>query len=288
MLPPEPDNRALSGFLADRRAADPEHFADLSLSIIKMLGAGAYVVEPAEGSGTDAGHFGLAVADYVHATAPNRRYPDLVTQRMLRATWSDEPPPYSDAELAAIAERCNERARAARKVERTVRKMAAAALFADRIGESFAAVITASSPKGTYARVLEPPVEGRVVEGADGIDVGDTVRLTLVRVDGERGHIDFAHDPTGTSRKLERSRNKKRMADRLRPRIGETFDVEVTAAGERGTWVRALDGSAEGRVVRGFVSLTKGMKVSVKLIGTDSVHGFIDFAYENAAGVGKP
>lgn len=281
-LPAEPDNRALSGFLSVRRAADPEHFADLSLSIIKLLGAGAYVVEPAAGSGTDAGHFGLAVADYVHSTAPNRRFPDLVTQRMLRAAWSRAPAPYADDVLADIAEHCNERGRAARKVERAVRKMAGAALMSERVGDDFTAIVTAASEKGSYARVLNPPIEGRIVKGAKGLDVGDTVRLTLLRVDAERGHIDFAHDGTDTRRKLERSRNKKRMADRLRPRIGEMFDVVVTAADRNGTWVRAVDGSAEGRVVRGFSELRKGMTVAVRLISTDSVHGFIDFEYAGA------
>ncbi|MEX1182873.1 MAG: RNB domain-containing ribonuclease [Gemmatimonadota bacterium] len=278
-LPHKPDSPALSGFLARRRAADPEHFTDLSLSVIKLLGAGEYVVEPAAGSGTDAGHFGLAVADYVHTTAPNRRYPDLVTQRMVQATWSRERVPYADDALAAIAKHCTERGRAARKVERTIRKMAGAALVAERVGDSFTAIVTAASSKGTYARVLSPPVEGRIVAGEQGIDVGDTVRLTLLRVDAARGHIDFAHEAADTDRKLERSRNKKRMADRLRPRIGETFAAEVTAAGMDGTWVRAIDGSAEGRVVSGFKTLTKGMRVPVRLVATDSVHGFIDFEY---------
>lgn len=281
-LPPEPDAPALSAFLAERRAADPEHFADLSLSIIKLLGAGAYVVEPAGGADTDTGHFGLAVADYVHSTAPNRRFPDLVTQRMLRATWLREPAPYDDDALAEIAEHSTERGRAARKVERTVRKMAGAALLAERVGDSFTAIITASSAKGMYARVLSPPVEGRIVRGTHGLDVGDTVRLTLLGVDAERGHIDFAHDAVDVERKLQRSRRKKRMADALRPRIGETFVVEVTAAGEHGTWVRALDASAEGRVVRGLDGLAKGMTVPVRLVKTDSVHGFIDFEYVTA------
>ena len=278
-LPPEPDAPALGAFLATRRAADPEHFADLSLSIIKLLGAGEYVVEPAHGSDTDVGHFGLAVADYVHSTAPNRRFPDLVTQRMLHATWLRQSAPYDDDALAVIAEHSTERGKAARKVERTVRKMAGAALLAERVGDSFAAIVTASSAKGMYARVLSPPVEGRIVRGGHGLDVGDTVRLTLLRVDAERGHIDFGHDALDVERKLQRSRNKKRMADELRPRIGKTFVVEVTAAGEHGTWVRALDGSAEGRVMRGIEGLAKGMTVPVRLLRTDSVHGFIDFEH---------
>lgn len=193
-LPPHPDNVALSEFLARRRAADPERYADLSLSVIKLLGPGAYVVEPAAGSDDDAGHFGLAVADYVHATAPNRRYPDLITQRMLHATSLQQAPPYTDAQLAELAAHCTERARAARKVERTMRKMAGATLVADRIGERFSAIITSASPKGTYARLLSPAVEGRIVEGGEGLDVGDTVQLTLLRVDAERAHIDFAFD----------------------------------------------------------------------------------------------
>jgi exoribonuclease II len=279
VLPPEPDGPALGAFLGRRRAADPEHFTDLSLSIIKLLGAGAYVLEPASGSGTDAGHFGLAVADYVHSTAPNRRFPDLVTQRMLQATWSRQPAPYDDDALAGIARHCTERGRAARKVERTVRKMAGAAFLADRVGDGFTAIVTAASTKGTYARVLSPPVEGRITEGAEGLDVGDTVRLTLLRVDAARAHIDFAHKANGTERKRERRRRKKQMADRLRPRIGETFLAEVTGTGKRGAWVRALDGSAEGRVVSGSRTLAIGMEVPVTLIGTDSVHGFIDFEY---------
>jgi exoribonuclease-2 len=281
-LPPEPDSPALSGFLARRRTADPEHFADLSLSIIKLLGAGAYVVEPAGGSGEDARHFGLAVADYVHSTAPNRRYADLVTQRLLRAAASRKRAPYGDEALAGIAQHCTERGKAARKVERTVRKVAGAALLAGRIGDGFTAVVTAASRKGTFARVLRPPVEGRIVTGAEGLDVGDTVRLTLVRVDAERGHIDFSHKAENLDRKLARSRRKKLMADRLRPRIGETFPSVVTAATERGTYVRAIDGSAEGRVVRGTRGLAEGMEVPVRLIRTDSVHGFIDF--EHVAG----
>ena len=278
-LPALPDSPALSEFLATRRTADPEHFADLSLSIIKLLGPGAYVVEPAGGSDNDAGHFGLAVADYVHSTAPNRRFPDLVMQRMLRATWSRSPAPYTDDVLDEIAKHCTERGKAARKVERTVRKMAGAALLAERIGDSFTAIVTAASAKGTYARVLSPPVEGRIVNGAQSLDVGDTVRLTLLRVDTQRGHIDFEHDAREAGRKLERSRRKMRLADQLRARVGDTFMAEVTGAGPQGTWVRAIDGNAEGRVVRGFKHLAEGMKVPVKLIGTDSVHGFIDFEY---------
>jgi exoribonuclease R len=247
--------------------------------VVKLLGPGIYVLERRLGGRREAGHFGLAVADYVHSTAPNRRFADLVTQRMVRAVDSKSAPPYSDAELADIARRCTERGDAARKVERTIRKVAGASLLADRIGESFAAIVTAASPKGTYARLLSPPVEGRIVRGERGLDVGDTVRLTLVVADPEKGFIDFTHETSDASRKLERSRRKKAAADRLRPHIGEVFDAEVTGVSESGTFVRLLDGSAEGRVMRGYKVLSVGMKVPVKLISTDSVHGFIDFEY---------
>jgi exoribonuclease-2 len=279
VLPRKPDNVSLSAFLARRRVADPEHFPDLSLSVVKLLGPGIYVLERRLGDRREMGHFGLAVADYVHSTAPNRRFADLVTQRMLRAATSGGAGPYTDQQLTEIASRCTERGEAARKVERTMRKVAGASMLEERVGESFAAIVTASSPKGTYARVLNPPVEGRIVRGGRGLDVGDTVRLKLVVADPMRGYIDFAHEAGGASRKLERSRRKKAAADRLRPRIGEMFDAEVTGVSESGTYVRLIDGSAEGRVVRGYKPLSVGMKVKVKLVNTDSVHGFIDFEY---------
>lgn len=278
-LPEKPDNVALSEFLARRRAADPEHFADLSLSVVKLLGPGIYVLERRLGDRRSAGHFGLAVADYVHSTAPNRRFADLVTQRMLRAAESGGDQPYSHDELIEIAKRCTERGEAARKVERTMRKVAGASMLTERVGESFAAIVTASSPKGIYARVLNPPVEGRIVRGGRGLDVGDTVRLKLVVADPVKGYIDFAHETEGASRKLERSRRKKKEADRLRPRIGEMFDAEVTGVSDSGTYVRLIGGSAEGRVVRGYKTLSVGMKIAVKLVNTDSVHGFIDFEF---------
>ena len=279
VLPEKPDNVSLSEFLARRRAADPDHFVDLSLSVVKLLGPGIYVLERRLGDRRETGHFGLAVADYVHSTAPNRRFADLVTQRMLRAATSGGAPPYSDEELIEIASRCTERGEAARKVERTMRKVAGASMLAERVGESFSAVVTAASPKGVYARVLNPPVEGRIVRGGRGLDVGDTVRLKLVVADPVRGFIDFEHGIEGASRKLERSRRKKMAADRMRAHVGETFDAEVTGVSESGTYVRLLDGSAEGRVVRGYKALSVGMKVPVKLVNTDSVHGFIDFEY---------
>jgi exoribonuclease R len=246
---------------------------------VKLLGPGTYVLERRLGNRRGAGHFGLAVADYVHSTAPNRRFADLVTQRMLRSTTSGGPPPYSDEELIEIASRCTERGEAARKVERTMRKVAGASMLAERVGESFAAIVTAASPKGIYARVLNPPIEGRIVRGGKGLDVGDTVRLTLVVADPVRGYIDFAHESDGVSRRLERSRRKKSMADKLRHRIGETFSAQVTGVSDSGTYVRLVDGTAEGRVVRGYKPLSVGMTVKVKLIATDSVHGFIDFEY---------
>ena len=276
-LPEKPSSAALGEFLTRRREADPEHFADLSLSVVKLLGPGIYVLERRLGDRREGGHFGLAVADYVHSTAPNRRFADLVTQRMLRAAAANSGAIYSDAELTAIAERCTERGEAARKVERTMRKVAGASMLAERVGETFTAIITAASPKGTYARVLSPPVEGRIVRGGRGLDVGDTVRLTLVVADPIKGHIDFEHESQDTSRKLERSRRKKVAADRLRPSIGRMFDAQVTGVSDSGTYVRLADGSAEGRVVRGHKGLSVGDQVAVKLIRTDSVHGFIDF-----------
>ena len=286
-LPDRPDNRALAEFLARRRAADPEHFVDLSLSVVKLLGPGEYVLERRIGDRRLAGHFGLAVVDYVHTTAPNRRFADLVTQRLLHAVLGNSPRPYSDTELAAIASRCTERSSAARKVERRVRKMAGATMLASRVGESFTAVITASSPKGTYARILRPPVEGRVVGGGRGLDVGDTVRLTLVAVDATKGYIDFTHESTDSQRKQERSRRKKAAADRLRSRIGEAFDAVVSGVSESGTWVRLADGSAEGKVIRGYKALRVGMRVRVRLVATDSVHGFIDFEVASAVDARK-
>jgi exoribonuclease-2 len=175
-LPALPDPRGLSDFLDQRKAADPVHFADLSLSIVKLLGPGEYIVEP---PGTEhEGHFGLAVQDYTHSTAPNRRYADLVTQRL-------------QADLSHIATHCTEREDAARKVERLMRKVAAACLLSHRIGEVFEGVVTGASPKGTYVRLLKLPAEGRVIRGTQGIDVGDKVQVRLAAVDAAKGLIDF-------------------------------------------------------------------------------------------------
>jgi exoribonuclease-2 len=189
-LPADADAAALQAMLARRRQADPHRFADLSLSVTKLLGSGEYALDrprrPADG------HFGLAARDYTHATAPNRRYPDLVTQRLIKAALSGGAIPYSDAELDDLARHCTLQEDNAAKVERQVRKSAAALLLARRLGEYFDGVITGASPKGTWVRVLRPPVEGRVMTGTDGLDVGDHVRVRLVDVDVERGFIDFA------------------------------------------------------------------------------------------------
>lgn len=189
-LPKEPDSRALAAFLTRRRAADPVHFPDLSLSIVKLMGPGEYVVEGAGAEGD--GHFGLAVHDYTHSTAPNRRYPDLITQRLLKAVIARRPPPYTEAELREIAEHCTEREDAARKVERLMRKASAAVLMGERIGETFDAIVTGVSNKGTFVRLIAPPAEGRVMRGEEGMDVGDKVRVKLLATEPERGFIDFA------------------------------------------------------------------------------------------------
>jgi exoribonuclease-2 len=189
-LPPDPDPKSLSEFLIRRRHADPLRFPDLSLSVVKLLGRGEYVVLR-EGQQED-GHFGLAVRDYVHSTAPNRRYPDLVTQRLLKACMTDHTPPYSDNELEELARHCTQQEDAAEKVERQLRKSAAAQLLSSRIGQSFDSIVTGASSKGTWVRVLEPPAEGRLVQGEQGADVGDRLRVKLLRADVDRGFIDFA------------------------------------------------------------------------------------------------
>jgi VacB/RNase II family 3'-5' exoribonuclease len=188
-LPQDPDPVALDKFLLAARAADPLRFPDLSLSVIKLLGAGEYVVEL---PGADAaGHFGLAVKDYAHSTAPNRRYPDLITQRLLKAALANGPSSYQPDELTVLAKHCTEAEDAAKKVERQVTKSAAALLLEARIGEQFDAIVTGASDKGTWVRLFNPPVEGRLESGAEGADVGHRVRVRLVRTDVERGYIDF-------------------------------------------------------------------------------------------------
>ncbi len=188
-LPDTPDSAALAGFLARRRAADPDHFPDLSLTIVKLLGPGIYTVTPPDGTTT--GHFGLAVTDYTHSTAPNRRYADLVMQRLIKAAVADAPPPYDDAALDQLAQHCTEREDAARKVERLARKQAAAVMLGGRIGETFDAIVTGASPKGTFVRLVTPPAEGMVVNPPPHIDVGDRVRAQLVSTRPDPGFVDF-------------------------------------------------------------------------------------------------
>jgi VacB/RNase II family 3'-5' exoribonuclease len=188
-LPGEPDAKALEQFLASAKSADPLRFPDLSLSVIKLLGSGEYVVELP--GGDIAGHFGLAVKDYAHSTAPNRRYPDLITQRLLKAAMAGSAQPYENDELAALAKHCTEEEDAAKKVERQVTKSAAAILLESRIGEQFDAIVTGASDKGVWVRLLHLPIEGRLENGIKGLDVGHTLRVQLVRTDVERGYIDF-------------------------------------------------------------------------------------------------
>jgi VacB/RNase II family 3'-5' exoribonuclease len=188
-LPDNPDSKALEAFLIKEKAVDPLRFPDLSLAIIKLLGAGEYIAElPGD---TAPGHFGLAVRDYTHSTAPNRRYPDLITQRLLKAAIEVRSSPYSRDELGVLAKHCTQEEDAANKVERQVGKSAAALLLESRIGEQFDAIVTGASSKGTWVRLLNVPVEGRVVHGFEGLDVGDRVRVQLISTDVERGYIDF-------------------------------------------------------------------------------------------------
>lgn len=189
-LPATPSAPALARFLTARKAADPDDFPELSNAIVKLVGAGEYLVDTPS---TDApGHFALAVKDYAHSTAPNRRYPDLLTQRLLKAVLRREPAPYSVAALTALARLCTQREDDANRVERQVRKSAAAMLIVDRVGQRFPAIVTGASPKGTYVRTLAPHVEGRVVRGERGLDTGDRIMVQLIDVNVERGFIDFA------------------------------------------------------------------------------------------------
>ncbi|WP_158750490.1 RNB domain-containing ribonuclease [Acidobacterium sp. S8] len=189
-LPMTPDSKALQEFLCNRRAVDPDHFPDLSLSIVKLLGAGEYVLERA--GETSEGHFGLAVQDYTHSTAPNRRYADLVTQRLIKAMLAKQKQSYSDDDLVAIAKQCTKQEDAARKVERDMRKRIAAVVMQSRIGQTFAAIVTGVNEHGSFVRTIQPAVEGMLVHGQKGVDVGDKINVTLVRTDPERGYIDFA------------------------------------------------------------------------------------------------
>lgn len=189
-LPPNPDSKALNDFLLRRKAADPDHFADVSLAVIKLIGMGEYVLErPGD---PVAGHFGLAVQDYTHSTAPNRRFADIVTQRLVKAMLAGQPNPYSDDELSAIAANCTEKGDAARKVEREMAKRLAAVAMQNRIGAIFDAIVTGVTPKGTFVRALQPGIEGLLAQGHAGVDVGDRMKVKLIRTDVQHGYIDFA------------------------------------------------------------------------------------------------
>ncbi len=189
-LPGQADSKALNDFLMQRKAADPDHFADLSLAVIKLIGPGEYVLErpgdPAQG------HFGLAVQDYTHSTAPNRRFADVVTQRLIKSLLDQKPSPYSDDDLAGIAANCTEKEDAARKVEREMSKRLSAVAMSHRVGETFDAIVTGVTPKGTFIRVMTPHIEGLLAQGGQGLHVGDKVRAKLIRTDVQRGFIDFA------------------------------------------------------------------------------------------------
>jgi len=188
-LPPEPDAAALNAFLIRRKQADAAHYADVSLSILKLMGPGEYVA--ARPGDESQGHFGLAAHDYTHSTAPNRRFADLVTQRLLKALSAKTPQPYADDALQAIARNCTLKEDAARKVQRDMTKRIAAVALQHRIGQQFAAVVTGVTRKGVFVRIVEPPVEGRLMRGEEGLDVGDRVHVTLLSADPQRGFIDF-------------------------------------------------------------------------------------------------
>jgi exoribonuclease-2 len=188
-LPGDPDSGALNQYLMKRRAADPVHYSDLSLAVVKLMGPGEYVLErPGD---TAVGHFALAVHDYTHSTAPNRRFADLVSQRLVKAVLAKEASPYGDAELDGVARNCTLREDAERKVARAMTKRIAAVAMHDRIGEVFPAVVTGVTPKGVFVRALSPPVEGRLMRGENGLDVGDQIRVKLLNTDPRRGYIDF-------------------------------------------------------------------------------------------------
>jgi len=189
-LSERPDPKGLEAFLTKEQQADPARFPDLSLSIIKLLGPGEYVAQ-FPGDPAAPGHFGLSVRDYAHSTAPNRRYPDLVTQRLLKAALSEKPVPYDDDTLDTLAKHCTRKEDDAKKVERQVAKSAAAMLLESRIGELFDAFVTGAASKGTWVRLLELPIEGRLIHGFEGLDVGRRVKVRLVNTDVERGFIDF-------------------------------------------------------------------------------------------------
>jgi len=189
-LPTEPDSRALNEFLKAQKAADPQRFPDLSLAVIKLMGPGEYVAET-PGDKLPLGHFGLAVEHYSHSTAPNRRYPDIITQRLLKAAMTGRPVPYGPKDLEVLALHCTQQEDAAKKVERQVAKSAAAMLLQSKIGQRFDAIVTGAAEKGTWVRIFSPPVEGKLVQGAQGVDVGQKIQVELLHTDVERGFIDF-------------------------------------------------------------------------------------------------
>lgn len=193
-LPAAPEAKPLNEFLCAERQHDPDHYPDLALAIIKLMGAGEYVVVPADDLYPPA-HFALAASDYAHSTAPNRRFADLVTQRLVHAMLQNAPAPYTDEELAAIAEHCNERDKAARKVERAMLKRAQALAMSSHIGQHYRAIVTGAGKNGTFVRVLQPAVEGMLVHGAEGLDVGDRLNVSLVHTDAAKAFIDFARVP---------------------------------------------------------------------------------------------
>jgi VacB/RNase II family 3'-5' exoribonuclease len=189
ILPPQPDSAALNAVLMHRKQADPVHFPDVSLAVLKLMGPGEYVLmRPGD---EEQGHFGLAAHDYTHSTAPNRRFADLVTQRLLKALDAKDGAPYTDDALDAIARNCTLKEDAERKVERAMTKRIAAVALQHRVGQVFSAVVTGVTPKGVFVRIVDPPVEGRVMSGEQGLDVGDRVHVTLMGADPVRGYIDF-------------------------------------------------------------------------------------------------
>jgi exoribonuclease-2 len=188
-LPAEPDSRALGDFLAARKKTDPDHFPELSLAILKSMGPGEYVVE--HPGAEREGHFGLAVSDYTHSTAPNRRYADLLMQRLLKSAMGEKAASYSEADLTKLAAHCTERETAARHVERFMKKVAAAILLAPQIGKTFDAIVTGNSPQGMFARLLSMPAEGRIMRGQAGLDIGQKVRVRLLSADPNNGFIDL-------------------------------------------------------------------------------------------------
>jgi VacB/RNase II family 3'-5' exoribonuclease len=192
-LPAAADSKALADFLKAQQSGDPDNFPVLSLAVLKLLGRGEYVVEiPGDPA---PGHFGLAVEAYTHSTAPNRRFPDLITQRLIKSALARSPIPFDEYELRSLAFHCTQQEDAANKVERAVRKSAAALLLTPRIGEKFDSVVTGASPKGTWVKIWHPPVEGKLAVEDGTFDVGDRVRVKLVHTDVERGFIDFAPSP---------------------------------------------------------------------------------------------